>query len=807
MTKASTKSTISTAWIRTSILKILDRYILTTYLKTFLSVFVILMLIFVLQTIWLYIKELAGKDLDIIVVAKFLIYFAPKLIPLVLPLTILLASIMVFGNFAENYEFAAMKSTGISLQRAMAGLSIFIVGLAIVTFFFANNVIPWAEYNSYNLRKNIAKLKPAMVIAEGQFNDIGDITIKVDEKSGDRGQYLKNVILHQKSATGQGNHTTIVAKTGELKSNKDSNVLRLVLFDGNYYDDTPPKKFKDRNKHPFKKSTFETYTINVDLSELNNIDLEEKNISDKYNMLDVSDLSYTIDTLKVKRATSYKELSQMLYNRTSARIGFNKKESDTTVKVKDSLDPNNTILALFEPSRNISIIDLSLNTTKSTSQIVTNRIKSLKNDEIWLNKHIMSLHEKLALGFACIILFFVGAPLGALIRKGGIGLPMVVAILLFLTYHFIGIFAKNSAKDGSFNPILATWFSTVIMFPLSIYLTKRATADQGLFESIGLLDFLKKLFGIQKEKVEEDDSYFGIGTSEYQELFNLDTSKLIEIHKNYRQYNKSVKYKNTALMLLNSRGISNEQLKFGGDFVNQNFEDVLRAKDRYDEDSKLSFVLYFLSIPSIVLGRMLENNQQPLIGNIVFVAGLVIGVVFLFALMKSFMTHSNLNKLLDKRDMISNALLYLLLGLPLYIILYFFQKRKIENDLHLSTTKRLTKKETTGRSKGLQTEALKDYHDYARFGIVFYSSGLVLLVLYFILNHKLPALALASVQLSAVCGFVFLLYYILSLKQLHRVYNKKEDGNFSNNSILLLGFVIYPIVHYHIKKRLAQDFK
>ncbi|MEJ2113875.1 MAG: LptF/LptG family permease, partial [Flavobacteriaceae bacterium] len=152
-------------------MKILDRYILTTYLKTFISVFVILMLIFVLQTIWLYIKELAGKDLDIIVIAKFLIYFTPKLIPLVLPLTILLASIMVFGNFAENYEFAAMKSTGISLQRAMASLSVFIVILGVVTFFFSNNVIPWAEYNSFNLRKNIAKLKPAMAIAEGQFNE------------------------------------------------------------------------------------------------------------------------------------------------------------------------------------------------------------------------------------------------------------------------------------------------------------------------------------------------------------------------------------------------------------------------------------------------------------------------------------------------------------------------------------------------------------------------------------------------------------------------------------------------------------
>ena len=194
------------------------------------------MFIFVLQTIWLYISELAGKDLDIAVVGKFLLYFAPKMVPLVLPLTILLASIMVFGNFAENYEFAAMKSTGISLQRAMRSLAVFIFGLSILAFFFANNVIPWAEFESYNLRRNIAKLKPAMAIAEGQFNEIGNINIKVDEKSGDRGQYLDNVIIHKKKDVKIGNYTVIVAEKGELISSEDSEILQLQLNNGNYYD-------------------------------------------------------------------------------------------------------------------------------------------------------------------------------------------------------------------------------------------------------------------------------------------------------------------------------------------------------------------------------------------------------------------------------------------------------------------------------------------------------------------------------------------------------------------------------------------
>merc|ERR1711974_369679 len=172
----------------------MGRYILSSYIKTFVVVFVILMFIMILQSVWLYISELAGRELDGFIILKLLSFVAPKLIPLVLPLTILVTSIMTFGNFAENYEFAAMKSSGISLQRAMRGLIIFIAALSITAFFFANNVIPRAEFEFVNLRKNIAKLKPAAAISEGMFNEIGDINIKVGEKSGDRGQYLTDVI-------------------------------------------------------------------------------------------------------------------------------------------------------------------------------------------------------------------------------------------------------------------------------------------------------------------------------------------------------------------------------------------------------------------------------------------------------------------------------------------------------------------------------------------------------------------------------------------------------------------------------------
>ncbi|MEM9681369.1 MAG: LptF/LptG family permease [Bacteroidota bacterium] len=507
-------------------MKILDRYILTTYLRTFTSVFVILMFIFVLQTIWLYISELAGKDLDIIVVGKFLLYFAPKMIPLVLPLTILLASIMVFGNFAENYEFAAMKSTGISLQRAMRALSVFIFALSIVAFFFANNVIPWAEYNSYNLRRNIAKVKPAMAIAEGQFNEIGNINIKVEEKSGDRGQFLKNVVIHQKKSVKRGNYTVIIADNGELISSIDSNILQLELRDGNYYDELVSNDVRKYiNTKPHARSYFEKYIINVDLEGLNNNDLEEKSVDSRYNMLDISGLNYTIDSLYNDRETDYKNLSNTLYNRsTYATLAKNiEPKQDTTFTGDDVMD-------LFDNKTKVQLLNLALNTVTSTNQILDTNQKTFAKRSAWLNRHIIALHEKYVLAIACVILFFVGAPLGALIKKGGLGLPMVIAILLFLTYHFIGIFSKNSSKDGTLHPIFATWLSTLIMLPLSIYLTSRATNDRGLFEMDYVLAPLKKWFSFRGKSVSDKN----LESFNYFNNYSID--QLINVIKDQKEY-------------------------------------------------------------------------------------------------------------------------------------------------------------------------------------------------------------------------------------------------------------------------------
>jgi len=454
------------------------------------------MFIFVLQTIWLYINELAGKDLDVWIILKFLWFVTPRLIPLVLPLSILVTSLMVFGSFAENYEFAAMKSTGISLQRAMRSLMVFILFLSVVAFLFANNIIPWSEYKWQNLRRNIAQMSPSMLITEGQFSQIGDdYNIKVTEKSGDNDQYLREVVIHKKDRSRpNGNFTVIIADNGELASAEGSNTLSLILKDGNYYDDIRVEDLKKQSRGPFAKSSFEEYAINIDLTEFNNVDIEKENRLSNQNMYNMRELYLAIDSLSTSYTKDIEVFSDNMYYR-SGLAKLHDKDN------KDSLDHDTlkSIIEIYPINKKPDIISMALNNVKGTLQSVEAKKNEFTVKTKRLNKFEMALHDKYVLAIACIILFFVGAPLGAIIRKGGMGLPMVIAIALFLTYHFIGIFSKNSAEDGTLHPFIATWISTLILLPLSVWLTYRATTDQGIIDIDNFTQRISKLFKKKKE--------------------------------------------------------------------------------------------------------------------------------------------------------------------------------------------------------------------------------------------------------------------------------------------------------------------
>ncbi|WP_034257004.1 LptF/LptG family permease [Arenibacter latericius] len=461
------------------------------------------MFIFIFQTIWLFIDDFAGKGLDIFIIGKFLFYLMPNLMERVIPLTVLLSSILTFGTFAENYEFAAMKASGISLQRSMRSLIIFVIFLGGVTFYFANNIIPISEQKIYNLRRNIAKVKPAAIITEGIFSDLEgtDMNMKVDRKYGEKDRFLDNVVIHEKSKSGV-NTTVIKAESGELISSEESDILQLVLKDGHYYQEMATRNSNQKLKSPFAKADFKKYTINKDLSELDDVDLNEERDVSTDKMKNISRLSKDIDSLREDNLMVVTAFSKNIVNRMGAFITLNKPDSLSALSIankrreRDSLGTvvsTDTILSLYPEYQKMQVLSTAKTATANIITTIQGKKKELQIKYKIYRLHILSLHKKYALALSCIILFFVGAPLGAIIRKGGLGLPMVIAIILFLTYYFIGVFAGNYAKEGNIHPIIGAWLSTFIMLPLGVFLTRRATADKGLVSIGSIKDYFKEL--------------------------------------------------------------------------------------------------------------------------------------------------------------------------------------------------------------------------------------------------------------------------------------------------------------------------
>ncbi|MEL0240910.1 MAG: LptF/LptG family permease, partial [Flavobacteriaceae bacterium] len=436
----------------------------------------------------------------------------------VMPLAVLLTSILTYGSLAEYYEFAAIKASGISLFRAMRSTLIFSIILAIATFFVANNIIPASEQKIFNLRRNIAQVKPSAAIVEGIFTDIEntDMTIKVGQKYGDNDRLLKDVLIHQKSEN-QQNTVVISATSGEFISNENSNLLELVLYDGYYYEEILPSKAKDRENHPFARANFDTYIKYIDLSSLNEIDLDKESSITTDKMKPMRQLLSDIDSLRINNDEQIEAFTENTLTRIGALdVGANEflrptNEESKTLELRthtgpkptdpDSIffaklsTPKDSILRLIPSWQRSQALKSARNNLASLKITVAQKGSEMGKRFEFYNRHIIQLHKKFALALSCILLFFIGAPMGALIRKGGLGLPMVIAIIFFLSYHFLGVFAENYAKRGNIHPIIGAWFSTFVMLPIAFYLSRLALLDRGLIAiNLNILKPITRLF-------------------------------------------------------------------------------------------------------------------------------------------------------------------------------------------------------------------------------------------------------------------------------------------------------------------------
>ena len=478
-------------------MKILNRYILKSFLVPFLATFFIILFVLVMQTLWLQFDKIAGKGISVLLILKFLGYIAQMMTPTALPIAILLSSIMALGNLSENYEFAAVKSAGISLRRFISPLIVLMVVLSGLNFLFLNYAFPTAAFKFKNLLLDMQKTKPALALIPGTFNtEIPGYSIKFSEKYGDENNLLKDVHIYYGLERGNANTKVIKAERGKIVSEDGSKYMTLVVENGYHYEDIIPKRrtYQRTKSMPFTKSFFDEYTVNIDISKLS--DMSASDYKQDREMLSLNQLNYYTDSLK----NPYDEFIQTKAENFYKKGGVNHMYSDSLFK-KD-LEP--LVLENFDSVGKVSVISSALTNVESTLLDVKNFKKTFKNKQKFLNVYNTEYHRRLAFSIACLVLFFIGAPLGSIIRKGGFGLPMIMAIIIFVIYYFISTLGRNMAHSSSITAALGGWLATLVLLPLGLLLLRRATQDKGIFNVDLFLqpitDFFKRLFQSKKQK-------------------------------------------------------------------------------------------------------------------------------------------------------------------------------------------------------------------------------------------------------------------------------------------------------------------
>lgn len=478
--------------------KKLDWYIVKTFFGPFFFIFSVLFFIFIVNIIWIQLGQFMGKGLTYWEILKLLFYFGVGVINMVLPLTILLSSIMTFGELGERYELAAMKAAGISLTRIMMPLFLISVMLSGILFLFQNNITPDFQRKAKNMLYNIAQTRPALNFTPGQFIDqIPGYLVKFDKIAGENGENLEGIYIHKKANAYQNQQSIRAAKGLLVPSTENKNYLKLILFNGYVFEDNiANQRINDRIRQPDQAIKFDTLTSHFDISEIINKAIEDEKITDDYRFKTYGELNTTIADRKKENIQTFNNINSDLLSYVNSYITY----IDKT------------------PSRSAVTPQLKLDTVKKVKQLeilnaAHQKLESLKvsakNRESQINPIIKSysrivLYQQRIIAFSvtCIIFFLIGASLGSIIRKGGMGLPVVIAIVIFIVFYVMNLSVENLAWDGTLNPYLAAWLPNIILFPFGVWLTYKALTDSQLFDAEKYKAFFKpvrRLFVKEKE--------------------------------------------------------------------------------------------------------------------------------------------------------------------------------------------------------------------------------------------------------------------------------------------------------------------
>ncbi|MBD5213774.1 MAG: YjgP/YjgQ family permease [Bacteroidales bacterium] len=489
-------------------IKRLYLFMLQSFVPVLIMTFFICLFIVLMQFLWRYIDDLVGKGLGFGVIGELFFYAALTMVPMALPLAILLASLMTFGNLGERFELTAMKAGGVSLLKTMRPLTILMCFIAVGAFFFQNNVLPVAQTKMWTLLYSMRQKSPEVEIPEGVFYDqIPGVNLYVEHKDQETGT-LYDMTIYDISR-GFDNARIILADSGRLSVTEAKTHMLLSLYNGEQFENLREGNSNGRSANqPYRRETFSQKDILIAFD--NNFNrIDEENMRNQYIGKNISELSATIDSVKMRVDSVGDIYAKTLVETNYLNIPRTRRVYRDTIWVDEPQEP----VALAEPipldslfsARSNSIRKSFVNNAIAKIQRVKQdyefRSYSMNDDKKTIRMHQIEMHKKFTLSFACIIFFFIGAPLGAIIRKGGLGTPLVISVFLFIVYYIIDNSGYKMARDDKMIVWQGIWLSSMVLFPLGIFFTYKAVNDSGVFNFDAYKNFFARLTGRRKREL------------------------------------------------------------------------------------------------------------------------------------------------------------------------------------------------------------------------------------------------------------------------------------------------------------------
>ncbi len=506
-------------------LRRLDKLLISSFIPPFIVAFFIAVFVLMMQFVWVYIDDIIGKGVDMFTIIELLAYLSVSRVPMALPIGVLIASVMVMGNLSEKYELSSFKSAGISLLRVMRPLMVVMVGIALFSYICSNYLIPQANLKFGSRLYDIRRQKPALSIEEGVFNDdFQDFVMRIKSKKSDN-KTIEDVLIYNQT-NNYDNINEIVAKSGKMFTTTDKQYLVMQLNDGTQYQELENSSRKNE-KFPFVRTSFKSWQRVYDLKEFEMNKTDENLFKSHQMMLSSYELLEKIDSINKRvdqriGATGdiFKRFFHILKTDTKDTSSANsanlagKFPGSVKFKYQEPLHQTNTNLSTIHsfietivPDQRESLVTRA----KAGARSVESELSSL-NNSIDRSRHAKYLHQyelhlKISIAFICIVFLFVGAPMGAIVRKGGFGYPLLISIIYFMIFIVLNILCKNLTDENAINGITAAWAPVLVLSPIGIILTYKALRDASFINTDRYYQFFKKLFqylrGKKKVKLNE----------------------------------------------------------------------------------------------------------------------------------------------------------------------------------------------------------------------------------------------------------------------------------------------------------------